>query len=284
MNNLLFYLGNRRSLLIDIRGRESAEWLFMSYERETEAMLSAARQAGEIALWHFRAGTAAEVKEDQSPVTAADRECEQFISGSLSAGFPADGILGEEGTHKPSHSGRRWLIDPIDGTRDFVRRNRFWSVQIALEADGRIVLGAIYFPLLAEMLHAISGVGCYWNDAPTRVADTSRLDKAILAVSGFKSAWGVWDAEALRRLTEICWTVRGYGASYDIAMLARGKADIWLSGNGMEWDYAPARIIAQESGARFLTRDGTGRIDARHCLICTPGLEQELRALLRMRG
>lgn len=102
-------------------------------------------------------------------------------------------------------------------------------------------------------------------------------------VSGFKSVWEAWPPEAVRQLTERCWTVRGYGASYDIAMLARGNTDIWLSGNGMEWDYAPAWIVAQECGVRFLTRDGTGRINARHCLICPPGLEHELRQMLQIR-
>jgi fructose-1,6-bisphosphatase/inositol monophosphatase family enzyme len=101
-------------------------------------------------------------------------------------------------------------------------------------------------------------------------------------VSGLKVAWRIWEPESLRRLTEICWTVRGYGAGYDIVMLARGRADIWLSGSGMEWDYAPARIIAQELGAKFLTKDGTGRIDARHCLICAPTLEGQLRNILGM--
>ena len=254
----------------------------MPYTLETETMISAARRAGEIALRYFLAATPVEEKADQSPVTAADRESEEFINRILSTSFPADGILGEEGACKASHSGRRWLIDPVDGTRDFVRRNFFWSVQIALEAEGKIVLGAIYFPCLDELLYAVSGAGCFWNNAPTRVADTSRLDKAILTVSGFKSAWKVWAPEAVRRLTETCWTVRGYGASYDIAMLARGHTDIWLSGNGMEWDYAPARIIAEESGARFLTKDGSGRINAHHCLICTPGLERELRRILGM--
>jgi histidinol-phosphatase len=254
----------------------------MSYERETGIMLSVARQAGEVAMRHFTAGTATEEKEDHSPVTAADRECEQLISRILSSAFPEDGILGEEGTSRPSHSGRRWLIDPIDGTRDFVRHNSYWSIQIALEAERQVVLGVIYLPCLDEMLHAVAGEGCRWNGARTRVAATSRLDKSILMVSGLKSAWGVWRPEAVRRLTETCWTVRAYGAGYDMVMLARGRADIWLSGSGMEWDYAPARIIAPESGARFLTKDGSGRIDAHHCLICTPELEQELRGILDM--
>jgi fructose-1,6-bisphosphatase/inositol monophosphatase family enzyme len=126
---------------------------------------------------------------------------------------------------------------------------------------------------------AATGKVCCWRGGGPRPADTAALEKAILMLSGLKSAWEVWGADRLRRLTEICWTVRSYGASYDLVMLARGKADIWLSGSGMSWDYAPARIIAEESGAKFLTRDGTGRIDAHNCLICTTGLLRELQIL-----
>jgi fructose-1,6-bisphosphatase/inositol monophosphatase family enzyme len=114
--------------------------------------------------------------------------------------------------------------------------------------------------------------------------DLMRMDKAVLMLSALKSAWDVWPPAGVRQLTEQCWMARAYGGSYDIAMLARGKADIWLSSNGMEWDYASAWIIAQECGARFLTRDGTSRIDARNCLICPPGLEQELRRVLEISG
>jgi histidinol-phosphatase len=254
----------------------------MSYEGETEVMLSAVREAGRAALHYFEAGVQVEVKEDNSPVTAADRECEQIIGRILAAAYPEDGILAEEGTDKPANSARRWIIDPIDGTRDFVRRNAYWSVQLALEEEGRIVLGAIYLPCLGEILHAVSGAGCYRNGLPAAPAHIAALDKAVLMVSGFKSAWQVWAPESLRRLIETCWTVRSYGAGYDMVMLAGGKADIWLSGNGMEWDYAPARIISQELGARFLTKDGSGRIDARHCLICMPALEAPLREILGM--
>jgi fructose-1,6-bisphosphatase/inositol monophosphatase family enzyme len=254
----------------------------MVLEQERDTMLLAARKAGVIALRHFQTGVATEVKPDLSPVTEADRECERVICRIVSDAFPDDGIVGEEGARKSSLNGRRWLIDPIDGTRDFVRHNTFWSVQLALEAQGAIILGAIYFPCLDEMLYASRDSGCFWNETPAQLASTPSLDKAILLVSGLKAAGRVWDPGAVHRLAEICWTVRAYGAGYDIVMLATGRGDIWLSGSGMEWDYAPARIIAEELGARFITRDGTSRIDAHHCLICPPALESELRAVLRM--
>jgi len=252
----------------------------MAYERELQYALETARQAGELALRFFDRGIAPEEKEDASPVTEADRECETFLSGSLRQAFPDDGILGEEGARVPSRSGRRWIIDPIDGTKDFIRGNPFWSVQLALQIRDRVVLGVIYCPCLNEMLHAAAGSGCYLNNARVAASKVNALAKSILMVSGFNAAWDSWPAEAIQRLTRSCWTVRCYGGSYDVIMFARGKAEIWLSGRGMEWDYAPVQIIAAESGAHFRTKNGNDRIDEEHCVLYAPGIENEICGIL----
>ncbi|MBN1569363.1 MAG: inositol monophosphatase [Acidobacteria bacterium] len=253
-----------------------------TYEHELETSLEIVRNAGALALQFFSRPTPMEEKSDSSPVTIADRECEKLICQSLLERFPEDGILGEEGAIVPSRSGRRWLIDPIDGTRDFVRRNSFWSVQLALQIQERVVLGIIYCPCMNEFLHAVDGQGCFWNGTKVAASDVSSLEKSILMVSGFKVAWESWPAEAVRRLTQDCWTVRCYGGCYDVILLARGKTDIWLSGRGMEWDYAPVQVIARECGARFLTKEGNDRIDTGHCLAFAPGLEREIREIMKI--
>jgi histidinol-phosphatase len=252
----------------------------MTYERELEKALEIAREAGKLAMALFYQAPPAEEKADASPVTLADRECERLITRRLQEYFGGDGILGEEGAHIPSRSGRRWLIDPIDGTRDFVRRNPFWSIQLALQVGSRVVLGIIYCPCMDAMLYAVAESGCFFNGTRVSASNITRLDKSILMVSGFKSAWDSWPADAVRFLTEKCWTVRCYGGCYDVITFAQAKADIWLSGSGMEWDYAPVQVIARECGAPFLTKDGTDRIDARHCVLCAPGIENEIRRIL----
>ena len=239
----------------------------------------------------------AQVTDDESEgdtIYAIDRISEELIvelfENEVANKRPlvliAEGISGGRVTlpRGSSESDAAWqiVVDPIDGTRDFVRRTPFWSVLMALEAGGEIVLGIMYFPCLKETLHASLGSGCFHNGTRVTASKINRIDKAILMISGFKSAWEAWTPETVQLLTQQCWTVRAYCGCYDIAMLARGKADIWLSGSGMEWDYAPARIVARECGAAFLTRDGGDRIDAGHCLICVPGLEQELRRTLKI--
>src|SRR5882724_9885242 len=133
---------------------------------ELELLEVVSRQGGAIALSYWNKGLQAETKSDASPVTIADRECERAISRAIEEAFPEDGLLGEEGSAKNSRSGRRWIIDPIDGTRDFVRGNRAWSVLIGLEADGEVVAGVSYFPALDEMFAAARGGGAFCNDAP----------------------------------------------------------------------------------------------------------------------
>src|SRR5580704_18597926 len=105
----------------------------MNFGLEIEAASAAAKRAGEVALSYQAQGVNAETKPDDSPVTAADRECERVIAQMLNEKFPDDGILGEEGARKEARSGRRWIVDPIDGTRDFLRGNPLWGVLIALE-------------------------------------------------------------------------------------------------------------------------------------------------------
>jgi histidinol-phosphatase len=254
----------------------------MTYERELEKALEITREAGKLALQFFDQAPPAEEKADASPVTIADRECERLIMRRLQENFGQDGILGEEGARIPSKSGRRWIIDPIDGTKDFVRHNPFWSIQLALQVDRQVVLGIIHCPCMDEMLFAAAGSGCFWNNEQVSASNITSVKKAILMVSGFQSAWTSWPADSVRFLTENCWTVRCYGGCYDVIMFARAKADIWLSGSGMEWDYAPVQVIARECGARFLTKEGNDRIDARHCVLCAPGIENEIRRILKI--
>jgi histidinol-phosphatase len=252
----------------------------MQYQKELESALDVTRRAGRLAMRYFAKGITAEEKSDGSPVTAADRECEALISRYLSDTFPSDGILGEEGSSRKTTSGRRWLIDPIDGTRDFVRRTDFWCTQLALQVSDRVMVGVIYFPCLDEIYYAAAGTGCFCNGTRSHLSDVRHLNRSIITVSGFPSVWRMWPENGVRYLTQNCWAVRGYGGCYDIAMLLAGKCDIWLSASGEEWDYAPARILAEESGATFLLRDGSDRINGKHCLICTPALAQELRHVL----
>jgi len=244
---------------------------------ELELLEVVSRQGGAIALSYWNKGLQAETKSDASPVTIADRECERAISRALEEAFPEDGLLGEEGAVKNSRSGRRWIVDPIDGTRDFVRGNRAWAVLIGLEEAGEVVAGVSYLPAMDEMFLAARGEGAFLNGQRIRASDIADPSQAVLCVNGFNALGGlVFSAGLLEWMSQFC-AVRSMGGCVDAMMVARGQAELWLEISGKPWDFAPLKIIAEEAGAKFFNFDGGSSIYGGNCIICAPGMEQIAR-------
>jgi histidinol phosphatase-like enzyme (inositol monophosphatase family) len=249
---------------------------------ELDTACRIARRAGETALRYFRRNVAVEVKPDASPVTAADRECERLIAAALEEAFPADGIMGEEGAAKESRSGRRWWIDPIDGTRDFIRGTTAWAVMLALEAAGDVAAGVVHFPASGETFFASAGGGAYVNGDRIRVSGVGSAAQAVLCVNGLNNLGRYPFAPRLLDWMAPFWAVRSMGGCVDAMMLARGQADLWLDANGKPWDFAPLKVIAEEAGARFFDFSGNRTIHGGNCILTVPGLESEARRLLSM--
>src|SRR5579872_3452311 len=151
----------------------------MSWENELSVGAAIARKAGTLALEIREGNIGIETKSDESPVTIADRACEKLIVEELSSAFPQDGLLGEEGAARESASGRRWIIDPIDGTRDFIRGTRAWSVLIGLEDNGKVVAGFAYFPSTDEMFSAARGEGAFWDGEPMKASGIQKKSEAL---------------------------------------------------------------------------------------------------------
>jgi histidinol-phosphatase len=244
------------------------------YHRELNIVRSVARKAGETALRYWKTGIVAESKADHSPVTLADRECERLIARSLEDEFPEDGMLGEEGSAKESRSGRRWIIDPIDGTRDFVRGNPAWAVLIGLEDAGEVVAGVAYLPAMGELFSSARGAGSYCNDEPIHASAISDPAQAVLCINGLNALAGRPFADKLVAWMDQFWAVRSMGGCLDAMMVARGQAELWLELSGKPWDFAPLKIIAEEAGARFFNYDGGSSIYAGNCILCSPGMEK----------
>ena len=250
------------------------------WRTELDLMDVAARQAGAIALRYWNTGLTAETKSDASPVTLADRECERAIAHALEGAFPEDGLLGEEGAAKDSRSGRRWIIDPIDGTRDFLRGNRAWAVLIGLEEAGEVVAGVSYLPAMDEMFTASRGGGAFLNGQPIRASNISDPSQAVLCVNQFSTIRRYAFSAALLEWMSQFWAVRSMGGCLDAMMVSRGQADLWIETGGKPWDFAPLKIIAEEAGARFFNFDGGSSIYGGNCVVCAPGMEQIARTFV----
>jgi histidinol-phosphatase len=248
----------------------------VSFSHELEIALKAAKQAGEIAQ-RMQIGIEAVEKADLSPVTIADKESEKCISAILTEAFPDDGLLGEEGSNRASKNGRRWIIDPIDGTRDYVRGNPFWATLIGFEVDGEVVVGVASFPGLGRVYTATHGGGAFCNGTQIHASTKTSLSEAVICVNGINKVKGVPYRERLLDWLSQAWSVRCYGGAPDCVMLASGQADVWLEPVAAAWDLAPLKIILEESGASFFNLDGGRSIYGGNCLACAPGLISEVK-------
>jgi histidinol phosphatase-like enzyme (inositol monophosphatase family) len=255
----------------------------MAYQNEMTIGADVARQAGALALKIREGNLGIESKPDESPVTIADRECEKLIVGALQQAFPGDGFLGEEGAARESSNGRRWIIDPIDGTRDFIRGTRAWSVLIGLEENHKIVAGFAYFPSTGEMFSAAQGEGAFWGGERIRASAIRNRSDALLCCNGLGYMHRYpFAPELLPWLAEF-WTVRSMGGCLDAMLVASGRADVWIEAQAKPWDLAPLKIIAQEAGCATFDFDGQDTIYGGNYVICVPALADEIRRFVGRR-
>lgn len=238
------------------------------------------KKAAELAL-RYQPDIVAETKPDKSPVTQADRECERMIARMLSETFPDDGILGEEGARAESRSGRRWIIDPIDGTRDYVRGNPLWANLIALEVGDDVIVGVVNLPLLGRLYNATRAGGAYCNGSAIHASSKTSVSESVLCVNGYdRVAKLPFYGRLLDWMTRF-WAVRGLGGAADAMMVASGQAEVWIEPSASPWDFAPLKVILEEAGARYLNVDGGSSIYAGNAIGCAPGLEPEVRRFLQ---
>ncbi|MFN4263079.1 MAG: inositol monophosphatase family protein [Thioalkalivibrionaceae bacterium] len=249
--------------------------------RELATAIDAAEQAAQIIRHYYAAGVAVETKADDTPVTRADVESEQAIRKVLETAFPDDGFHGEETGEARREAQRTWLIDPIDGTKSFVRRYPFFSTQIALEQNGELVLGLSNAPCFGadgEHSFAIKGGGAYWQQEHASVSDTRSLARATLSLGNLAS---LSRHPAWTRLADVVnqvHRVRGYGDFYHYHLLARGAIDLVIESDLNILDIAALTVIVREAGGVMTALDG-GPItrDTRDVLAAaTPELHHEI--------
>lgn len=253
----------------------------MAWERELEVARELAVRAGEMALRMRERGIAVEAKADLSLVSEADRACERLIVTALEQQFPGDGVLGEEGSAQPARSGRRWIIDPIDGTLDYLRGIPVWSALIALEEGGEVVVGVCHLAETGETYYAARGAGAYRNGVRLVASRASDPAEAVLCVNALHKAGGATWRERLVGLMGRFRAVRSFGGCQDAMLVAAGRADAWIEPEAREWDLASLKVIAEEAGAGFFNFDGGASIYGGDCVIAAPGLVAMLREWAR---
>lgn len=235
--------------------------------------LALADSADEISLGRFRAtDLLVETKPDLTPVTEADRAVETEIRARLASERPADGVVGEEQGVTEGGS-RRWIVDPIDGTRNYSRGIPVWATLIALEEDGVLRLGVVSAPALGRRWWAERGTGAFADGAPIAVSRVSRAEDAVLSFSL---------EGALPEIARTCWHARAYGDFWAHMLVAEGAADGAIDHVGVSlWDLAAIQPIIEEAGGRFSDRDGVARADGRGAISSNGRLHEALLAASR---
>lgn len=213
-------------------------------------------------------------------VSDADREAEAALTRLLGAERPDDGVLGEEGADAGGASGRRWVIDPLDGTTNYLYRYRAWAVSVALEdASGAGLVGVVHDPLNGETFSASRGGGAFLNGEPIRVSGHDELKTALVATGfGYDPEVRRGQAELLLRVLPRVRDVRRAGAAaLDLCHVAAGRLDGYFERGIHHWDYAAGALIVAEAGGRVLELSG-GRFGL---AAAAPGLVEELVELTR---
>jgi histidinol phosphatase-like enzyme (inositol monophosphatase family) len=216
-----------------------------------QAVEALARLTGAVALRHFRTALTVESKSDGSPVTRADREAEEAARAWLATHFPDDGIVGEEFGTVEGRSGRRWLIDPIDGTKSFVRGVPLWGSLVALVEGREVLAGAAAFPAVEEFVAAAPGEGCWWNGARARVSETATLSGATVLVTDDRVFRTTALADGWRTLAAEAAIARTWGDCYGYLLVATGRAEVMVDPVVNAWDVACFLPIIEEAGGRF---------------------------------
>lgn len=256
-------------------------------KQRLDLAVEAAREAGRITLEFFgRDGLEVERKGDDSPVTAADRQAEQYLRRRIHEAFPEDGVLGEEFGEESGSNGFRWIIDPIDGTKSFIHGVPLYSTLIGVERDGECVLGVIVIPATDEVVYAAVGHGAWYvrgqkAPCPAHVASTARLSEGLFLTSEVANFYSIERPQVFERLQAATRLTRTWGDGYGYMMVATGRADVMVDPIMFAWDAAPMLVILEESGGVFTDWQGRRTIHSGQGIATNPSLLPEVLAFTR---
>lgn len=245
-----------------------------------QAVSEVARLAGTTAMSYYRTPLSAEAKADGSPVTIADREAEQQARAWIAERFPNDGILGEEFGEERPRARRRWILDPIDGTKSFIRGVPLWGSLVAVADESTVLAGAAYFPAVAELIVAAVGEGAWWNGSRCRVSEVENLADATITTTDERFTDHPDRRERWRMLASRVAVSRSWGDCFGYLMVATGRADVMSDPILSAWDAAPFMPIVTEAGGVFTDWDRHASIRGGSAIATNARLAETVRAIL----
>jgi histidinol-phosphatase len=245
-----------------------------SYLKELEYALKVVKASERITLTYFRSKFKIDYKSDRSPVTIADKSCEKFLIGELSKKFPGHGFYGEEFGDKSAGADFRWIIDPIDGTRNFTRGIPYWGTLCGLEHNGEIVAGIMALPALKKTYYASKKHGAYCNGKRIRVSKLTELEKSTVVFGGLSYFVGTKYERAFLDIIKSSYHDRGFGDCFGYTFVADGQAEAMIDPIVSPWDVAAIKPIIEEAGGVFTDFEGNPTIYNRTGLAGNPYLHE----------
>jgi histidinol phosphatase-like enzyme (inositol monophosphatase family) len=237
-----------------------------------------ATEAAELTLRWFRDDDlAVERKADGTPVTAADRAAEALVRERVREAYPDDGVLGEEQAEHVGASGRRWIVDPIDGTKAFTRGVPLYTTLLAVEDESGPLAGVIVVPALGERVWAAAGQGCFHDGRPCHVSPQASMSDAYVTTSSYSR----WSDDALVAARGAFAEMRTWGDGYGYLLVATGRIDVMVDPVAEPYDLAPMPVIIGEAGGRFTDLAGAPRYDGGSGVATNGILHDDVLALLR---
>lgn len=249
-----------------------------SYLKELEYALKVVKASDRITLKYFRSRSKVNYKPDRSPVTIADKACEKFLVGEISRKFPDHGFYGEEfGEARAIHeSSLRWIIDPIDGTRNFTRGIPYWGTLCGLEHEGEIVAGIMALPALKTTYYASKGHGAYKNGKRVKVSKIKELSKATVIFGGLNYFIRTRYEKPFLEVVKSSYHDRGFGDCFGYSFVADGSAEVMLDPIVSPWDVAAIKIIIEEAGGIYTDFEGKLTIYSRTGLAGNPYIHESI--------
>jgi histidinol-phosphatase len=245
-----------------------------------QAVAEVAKLAGDFAMSYYGKAMRVDTKQDGSPVTLADRGAERLAREWIESRFPQDGILGEEfGTVRPNAT-RRWIIDPIDGTKSFVRSVPLWGTLIAVTEGDKVLAGCAYYPVVHELLAAAPGEGCFWNGVRCRVSNVATLSEATLVITDDRFPERLSRRTAWQSAAAQANVVRTWGDCYGYLLVATGRAEVMVDDIVSPWDATAFQPIITEAGGVFTDWSGKPTAFGNDVIATNSELARDVRSIL----
>ena len=234
------------------------------------------KKSENITLKYYSKTVKHKMKKNLTPVTMADIKCEKYLIQKITEKFPGHSLLTEETGIIENNSEFKWIIDPVDGTKNFMRKYPFWGTLLALEYRGEVVMGIIAMPVLNEMIYAVKNGGCYYNNKKVKVSKISKLNKSYCIFGGLDYIIKLPHQNNFLNLIKNCSYSRGFGDCHGHTFVIDGRAEVMIDPHVLPYDIAPTKICIEEAGGVLTDFNGDKSIYAGSAVISNGKVHDEV--------